>query len=234
MIKVLASGSKGNCYTVQAGGEILLLECGIGWKDILKGLNFNLSKVVGCLVTHEHKDHCKAVNEVMKAGIDVYMSEGTAAGIEFKNHIYDYRVNTVKDDIFHVGNFKVLPFRVQHDTNEPLGFLIYHKDIGKIVFVTDTYYLKYVFHNVDHILVECNYSERDIKDLPEYKIRVLRSHLSLETLQESLMLWDLEGTKTITLIHLSESNSDADYFKEEIEFTTGKRTFIAVPGLEVV
>lgn len=169
----------------------------------------------------------------MKAGIDVYMSEGTAAGIEFKNHIYDYRVNTVKDDIFHVGNFKVLPFRVQHDTNEPLGFLIYHKDIGKIVFVTDTYYLKYIFHNADHILVECNYSERDIKDLPDYKVRVLKSHLSLETLQESLMLWDLEKTKTITLIHLSEANGDPELFKKEIEVTTGKRTFIAVPGLEV-
>lgn len=236
MLKVLATGSKGNCYLLQAGNDKLLLECGIPYKEILKGLDFNLNGVQGCLISHEHLwlDHCKSVNQIMKAGIDVYMSEGTAAGIEFKNHIYDYRVNTVKDDIFHVGNFKVLPFRVQHDTNEPLGFLIYHKDIGKVLFVTDTYYLKFIFHNVDHILVECNYSERDIKDLPDYKVRVLKSHLSLETLQESLMLWDLEKTKTITLIHLSEANGDPELFKKEIEFTTGKRTFIAVPGLEVV
>ncbi|MZK62262.1 MBL fold metallo-hydrolase, partial [Clostridium beijerinckii] len=83
MIKVLASGSTGNCYIVQAGDEILLLECGINFKNIKQGLGFDLSKVKGCLVTHEHKDHSKAINEVMKAGIDVYMSEGTMNNITF-------------------------------------------------------------------------------------------------------------------------------------------------------
>ncbi|EPY2295179.1 hypothetical protein ACXATC_002817 [Clostridium sporogenes] len=38
MIKVLASGSRGNCYIIQAGEEKLLLECGIDWRNILKGL----------------------------------------------------------------------------------------------------------------------------------------------------------------------------------------------------
>lgn len=84
-IKVLASGSSGNCYLLETEKEILILECGIRYKDILKGLNFDLSKVVGCLVSHEHKDHCKAIDKIMNTGIDVYMSAGAKEGINFKS-----------------------------------------------------------------------------------------------------------------------------------------------------
>lgn len=44
MIKVLASGSTGNSYIIQAEEEILLLECGINFKEIKQGLDFDLSK----------------------------------------------------------------------------------------------------------------------------------------------------------------------------------------------
>lgn len=54
MLKVLATGSKGNCYLLQAGNDKLLLECGIPYKEILKGLDFNLNGVQGCLISHEH------------------------------------------------------------------------------------------------------------------------------------------------------------------------------------
>lgn len=54
MLKVLATGSKGNCYILQAGNDKLLLECGIPYKEILKGLDFNLNGVQGCLISHEH------------------------------------------------------------------------------------------------------------------------------------------------------------------------------------
>lgn len=69
MIKVLASGSKGNCYLIETSKEILILECGIAWKDIVCKLNFDLSKVVGCLISHEHKDHCKDIKHILNNGI---------------------------------------------------------------------------------------------------------------------------------------------------------------------
>lgn len=236
MLKVLATGSKGNAYILQAGNDKLLLECGIPYKEILKGIDFDLYGVQGCLISHEHLwlDHCKAVNDILKAGIDVYMSKGTREGINFKNNDYNYRIHEIEySNMIKICDFKILPFKTQHDVNEPLGFLIYHPEIGKVLFATDTYYLKYIFPNVDHILIECNYSERDLDDLPDYKLRVLKSHMSLETLKDSLTKWDLKGTKDITLIHLSESNSDPEYFKQEIEKVTGVKTLVAVPGLEV-
>ncbi|HEK4983663.1 TPA: MBL fold metallo-hydrolase, partial [Clostridioides difficile] len=60
-IKVLGSSSRGNCYLLQLKNETLILECGVSYKEILKGLDFNLKSVVGCLVTHEHKDHSKSL-----------------------------------------------------------------------------------------------------------------------------------------------------------------------------
>ena len=53
-LKILASGSSGNAYLLQSPTGTLIIECGISYKEILKGLNFNLSGVVGCLISHEH------------------------------------------------------------------------------------------------------------------------------------------------------------------------------------
>ncbi|MDU4951332.1 MBL fold metallo-hydrolase [Clostridium cadaveris] len=234
MIKVLATGSSGNCYLIKAKNETLILECGIAAKRILSGLEYDLKNVVGCLITHEHKDHCKAVNEILKQGINIYLSEGTAFGIEFKDILHGHRINYVSvGEQFKVGNFNIMPFDTRHDVNEPLGFLIQHNELGKIVFATDTFYLKSKFKDVDHVLIECNYSEEAIKDLPPYRARVLKSHMSLETLKETLSTWDLRKTKDITLIHISGDNGDPERFKREISRLTGIPTYVAEPGLEI-
>ena len=51
-IRVISSGSCGNAYILECENEILILELGISWKDIVKALNFDLSKIVACVVTH--------------------------------------------------------------------------------------------------------------------------------------------------------------------------------------
>lgn len=53
-LKVLASGSKGNCYILESPTGSLLIEAGIPWKQIQKGLNFDLRQVVAALISHEH------------------------------------------------------------------------------------------------------------------------------------------------------------------------------------
>lgn len=53
-IRVIGSGSSGNAYILECQNEILLLELGIGWNNIKKALNFDLSKVVGVCVSHSH------------------------------------------------------------------------------------------------------------------------------------------------------------------------------------
>ena len=66
-IKILASGSSGNAYYVD--GEMpLLLEAGIPFRAIQQKLNFKISQLAGCLVSHEHMDHIRAAKDLLRAG----------------------------------------------------------------------------------------------------------------------------------------------------------------------
>ena len=237
-LKVLGSGSKGNCYLLQSKNETLILECGIPYKNILKGLDFSLGNIVGCLVTHEHKDHSKAMRDILKAGIDVYTSLGTARAIADEWYIETYhRLKFIKSEVtIKIGEFIVLPFEAQHDAAEPLGFLIYHKDMGNLLFITDSYYCKYKFKDLYHILIECNYSNEILKEkeLPRgLKERIVKSHFELNNVKDFLSSTDMKNVRNIMLIHLSDSNSNAAQFKEQIERHTGKPTYIADSGLEI-
>lgn len=236
-LTVLGSGSSGNCYLLQNRDETLILECGLPYKTILKGLDFNLMNVVGCLVTHEHKDHSKAIKEFISNGIDVYSSGGTLKATDAGG----YRVQVIEsENQVSIGDFTVLPFETEHDAIEPLGFLIQHSDMGKLLFITDSYYCQYNFKELNHIMIECNYSRNILQENIEKGLvhpvlanRLLKSHFSLENVKEFLKATDLSNVKDITLLHLSDSNSDERGFREEIERLTGKPTYIADKELEI-
>lgn len=237
-LKVIGSGSAGNCYLLQNENETLMLECGLPWKTILKGLNFNISNVVGCLVTHEHKDHSKAVRDVINNGIDVYSSNGTLNSI---GNELGYRAKFVSSEHqFSVGEFMVMPFATEHDAAEPLGFLIQHNDFGKLLFITDSYYCQYNFSGLNYIMIECNYSKSILDENianglihPTLANRLLKSHFSLDHVKEFLKANDISQCREIILLHLSDSNSNAVEFKTEIEKLTGIPVYIAEKGLEL-
>lgn len=236
-LKVLGSGSSGNCYLLQNEKETLMLECGLPYKTILKGLNFNLNNVVGCLVTHEHKDHSKAISDVANNSMDVYSSNGTLKSMNVEN----YRAKILKSEKqFKLSGFTILPFEAEHDAAEPLGFLIQHNDFGKLLFITDSYYCQYNFSKLNYIMIECNYSKSILDENianglvhPTLANRLLKSHFSLNHVKEFLKANDLSQCREIILIHLSDSNSNAAQFKEEIEKLTGIPVYIAEKGLEL-
>ena len=230
-IKTLASGSSGNAYLIDDGHSQLLLECGINFKDIQIALNFKTSNLAGCLVSHEHKDHSKGLEDVLKAGIDVYASQGTIDAEGIKHH----RLKPIQaKKQFEIGTWKVLPFDVEHDAAEPLGFLMQSRNGGKLLFATDTYYVRYKFRGLTHMMIECNYSmdilEENIASGRVHKAmkqRLLKSHFSLENVKEFLKANDLSKVQEIHLMHLSNDNSDEARFKREIQELTGKPVYIA-------
>lgn len=231
-IKILASGSSGNCYSVSDGETTILLECGISIKEIKKGLGFRLSSVAACLITHEHKDHCKSVEDIIKAGIDVYMSGGTQEALNITGH----RANVIKNkETIKIGTFAVMAFDTEHDATEPIGYLLYSMATKeKLLFATDTYYIRYRFPGLTHIMVECNYAADILYNnideglvTSSMKNRLLQSHFSLENVKEFLKVNNLSNVKEIYLMHLSARNSDEERFKREIQELTGKMVFIA-------
>jgi len=230
-ITPIASSSRGNCYRVSDGSTPLLLECGIPYKEIQKGLNFRLSELAGCLISHEHKDHSKALQDMMKAGIECYMSQGTADALKISGH----RIHIIEaKHQFKIGSWTILPFETQHDAVEPVGFLLANSAGEKLLYATDTYYIRYLFKGLTHIAVECNYSldilRRNVETgvVPkELKNRILKSHFSLENVKQFLLANDLSKVEVIYLLHMSNQNSDAERFKREIQELTGKMVFIA-------
>ena len=233
MIEILplASGSKGNCYHITDGAAPLLLEAGISFKELQRGLDFQTSDLCGCLVTHEHADHSKAVKGLIRAGVDCYMSEGTRAALAAEGH--RVKVICAREQI-KVCTWDVLPFDTQHDAAEPLGFLLADKDGDKLLYATDTFYIRYRFRGLTHIMVECNYAMDILRGnvaaglVPvELKNRILKSHFSLANVKEFLMANDLSRVREIWLLHLSDDNSDAERFKREIQELTGRMVYIA-------
>ncbi len=237
-LRILGSSSSGNCYLFQAiDGETLIVECGTDIKEIKKALNFDMKNVVGCLVSHEHGDHSKSAQKLLDAGIDCYMSEGTCDALSLNHHraiiLGEFKKITI-------GSYKVMAFKTQHDCKDPVGFWIYHPEMGLTIFATDTFYVEYIFEGMNNILIECNYAKdilyKNVADgiiTKTLKDRTLKSHFELENVKGFLTANNLLGVKNICLLHLSDRNSDACRFKKEIEELTGINTTIAEPGVEI-
>ncbi|MBF7090490.1 MBL fold metallo-hydrolase [Flavobacterium sp. ALJ2] len=237
-LKVISTGSIGNAYILENENEALLIECGVNIMDIKKALNFDFSKVVGCLVTHEHQDHCKSFDDVMQLGINTYTGAKTIKAINPDN--YHRAMTIASKQIVKIGNFKVMAFDVKHDAAEPLGFLIEHLECGKVLFLTDTNYCEYTFKGLNNIIIEANFSKEIIdrkfgsdSGKEFLRNRILKSHFSLENCKDMLAANDLSKVNNIVLIHLSDSNSNAKQFQQEVSNLTGKNVTVADKGLTI-
>lgn len=237
-LTIIGSNSAGNAYILENDQEALLIECGVRFQRIKEALGFNLRKVVGCIVTHEHKDHCAAVNDVLGAGIEVHASAGThLAMMTVMHHLAR---TTFAGDQFSVGGFKVRPFDVKHDCKEPIGFMINHPETGNVLFLTDSYYTEYTFRGLNNVIIEANYCQKILDQKvqagasPSFlRDRVIQSHMSLKTCKETLQANDLSAVNNIVLIHLSDGNSDSRRFKKEVEEQTGKTVYVAEAGMTI-
>ena len=236
-LNVLGSDSNGNCYVLQNDKEALIIEAGVRFSEVKKALKWQLSKVVGAVITHEHNDHAKYVRDFVSNGITVLAlpSVFKAKGIDSLS----FRKEIEPMHGYIVGGFRVFAMPVCHDV-PCVGFIIEHEDMGRMLFVTDTMMLEYRVPGLNHILLEANYAE-DILDAKieagsvplSMKPRLVHSHMEIETTKGILRANDLSGVNEIVLIHLSNGNSDERRFVREVQETSGKPVYAAVAGLEL-
>lgn len=226
-IKVIASGSSGNAYLIGDGKTRLLLDAGIPFKRIQIGCGFRTSSIDGCLVTHRHGDHAAAIPKLLQRGMTVY-SNADVAGI------YPGVQSVEARKEFHVGTLRILPFEAEHDV-PCYGYQVASEETGeKLVYITDSAYVKYTFSGLTHIMIEANYAQEIIIDnarqerIPLYLAeRVIETHMSIETLLELLRANDMSKVRQIYLLHLSDGNSDAADFKRQVQQETGAEVYIA-------
>lgn len=229
-IQIIATGSTGNAYRVSDGETAVLLDAGIPFRELHRALGYRLQDLSGALITHAHKDHSRACADLLFRGLDVYTSSGTANACDLGG----VHLHTVKSlTPFNVGSLRVVPFDIAHDAPEPLGFLLTSDVTGeRLLYFTDTFYMKYRFPGVTHLLGECNHDEKGIEAAVRMGYvpaslapRLVRSHMSLDTFLEFLRKMDRSRLKQIYLLHMSANNSDEERFVREVAKLTGVEVY---------
>lgn len=213
----IASSSAGNAYLVDDGESRLLLECGIPVKRLQTALDYKVQELNGCLITHEHKDHSGHVDQLIKRGVPVYASPGTAAALDMPEiHPFEMPNGCNMGPAFPAASMTVVPFRTFHDAAQPVGYFILGADGDKLVFATDTFGIAYRFPHVSIMAIEANYDDNILRrntHMPESVItRVRNTHMEIGRLAQYLRRLDLSDCREIWLLHLSDASSDEDEF----------------------
>ena len=236
-LRIIGSSSQGNCYLLDGAQEALIIECGCPFIEVKRALQFNLGKVVGAVVTHQHNDHAKYVPEVLGAGIRVFAVDDVFQSKKCTNNPFAVPIEHGKG--YKVGGFRLQPFSVHHDV-PCVGWIIQHEELGKLLFLTDTAAMGHRIAGLTHIMIEANYADDITTENVEkgyipavMRNRLFGSHLEIETTKRILKRQDLSKVETITLIHLSSGNSDEQRFVREVEELTGIPTRAADKGMQI-
>ncbi len=207
-VRCIGTGSKGNSYALYDNDrKILLLDLGLPRKDILKAIDYRVSDVVGCLVTHSHLDHSKSVKDFEDMGISVFKA-------------YEHKENVLNRWF---GDFQVSSFDLPHNGTENRGFFIRTLDNQKILYMTDFEYCRYNFINqkVNHILIECNYQQELVsRDLPNFEHKV-RGHCSLDTCKNFIAANKTNALRTVILCHMGIETAIAEECVAEVQKVVG-------------
>jgi len=229
-IRVLASSSAGNAYVVSDGRTPLLIECGLPFRQLRERLGYSVTSLAGCLLSHEHADHARAARDVLRAGVDLYATQGTIDALELTGH----RLRPIRaHERFRVGTWTIHPFDTRHDALEPVGFVL-ASGHARALYLTDTAYCPYRFAGLTHVLIEANWSrellDRNVREgvIDEtLAARIRRNHMSLERLLDMLRANDLSRVEAIWLLHLSDQNSDEEMFARRVREVTGRPVYVA-------
>lgn len=229
-IKCFHSSSKGNLYSISDGVTEIMIECGVSFKEIQKCFKHRLSRLGCCLITHEHGDHSRSWEKVMRY-TPVYMLPETAEALGAKGYNLAFYTPDVR---LNIGTFNILPIKAAHDV-PCCYFIIKSKATGeKLLFATDTAYLPIIDRNVHYAMIECNYTleslnrEVDMGRLhPAMRNRIIKSHMGWQTTEDIIRSLNLNLLKEIHILHLSNRHGDAEKIFENVISITGTLVYIA-------
>lgn len=232
------TSSRGNCSVIESeSGNLVVIDAGIKYKNVDKEIGYRLHKADALLITHYHKDHTHYFTEFCKSIKYTYTSEDTIKrmNIEYKGGFLKH----LKPGEKHLLNgFIFLAVEMVHTNSdrtdcECYGFLLMDKSSGeKLLWATDTQYIKNKFPPLDFYCIECNFFEREnynseisgIEKVVEQ--RRVKSHMSFESCVKFLKMQDLSKCKEIHLLHISSSLSEEDKKKMKRKLRSKLRTQI--------
>ena len=241
------SGSSGNCYLLATPNDALLIDLGVGLRGLKKDFRtygFSLSEVHHVLITHDHADHIKSVGSFSNDyQIPVYATHEVHVGIT-RNYCISQKIPAAlvrvieKGKTIEIGDFKVTPFGVPHDSSDNVGYFIEAEgtnfcimtDVGKV-----TGEMKEYIRNAHHLVIEANHDEEMVMNgpYPQFlKTRILSDtgHLSNRNCGLALVENMTEQLRNVWLCHLSEENNHPELARKTVESVL--RDFGIIAGVD--
>ena len=236
----IGSGSKGNATVIQNANTTVMIDCGFSGKEAvarLKEKGLTPQDLDAILVTHEHTDHCKGVATLSRQyAIPIYMSHGTARGMKLLK--YQYK-KILAGSAFNIGDFKIDPICVPHDSNEATQFII-NDNNKRFGILTDlghiTAHIQKAYKDCDSILLEFNHDVALLEKGPypySLKKRVggHLGHLNNQQAANMLKSMNLMRLKNLALSHISDKNNCSKLAMETAQKIT-QNTNINIHTLE--
>ena len=120
----IASSSKGNAYIVEENDQALLIDCGVCFKTLRSA--YDLSRLCGVLLTHNHVDHIAGLRVFLSHyDVPVFANAMTAEAVAWQEKVDETAFVCFENgQPFEVGPFRVAPFSVPHDAADPVGYLV--------------------------------------------------------------------------------------------------------------
>lgn len=246
MLKFISfgSGSSGNCYYLYTETDGLLIDAGIGVRTLkkhFKNYGLQITNVHHLLITHDHADHIKSVGSISNDySVSVYTTHAVHNGIE-NNYCVRKKINNgcvkviEKDQTFQLGDFKVTPFEVPHDSTDNVGYKIENNGIT-FVLMTDIGHITDDMHKyiseANYLVIEANHDEEMLSNGPypaHLKVRILgpNGHLSNSECGNALAEYATPELKHVWLCHLSEENNHPVLAQKTIETTLRAHGIVA-------
>jgi len=229
----LGSGSSGNCYYLGTKEHGILIDAGIGIRNIRKALReygVSFERIMGVLITHDHADHIKTVGCLGdKFNIPVYTTQSVHEGIQRNKvvhaNLYQSKRVIEKEIPFSIAEFNITAFEVPHDSIDNVGYHI-EFDGQTFVLITDigciTDKIRHYASRANHLVIEANYDEYMLQNghYPYYlkqRIGNGMGHLSNRLSAEFIGSIYNEHIQNIWLCHLSQDNNHPEIAYKAVE-----------------
>jgi phosphoribosyl 1,2-cyclic phosphodiesterase len=218
-IKILASGSEGNCYFIGTATTRILIDAGIASGAIetaLKTIGESLEHIDALLITHEHGDHAKGLRGIVSGyQMPVYLTKGTRQALRVKlDKCFATVIEIAPEEMREIGDIRILPIPVPHDAAQPVAYVALANSVAS-AFATDLGCIDNctaeVLRHMDFLFLEANHDRDGLLDgpyPPALKARVAKNHLNNDQIA-AFVLEDLApSVRNLVLGHISETNND--------------------------
>jgi phosphoribosyl 1,2-cyclic phosphodiesterase len=235
-LHVLASGSKGNAFAIEAAEGTLLLDAGLSakeWTRRAEQVGLDLGRLVGIALTHEHGDHASgAILLARRHGVPLVATDGTIRALGEKADGLP-SVPIRGTSVTELGPFSVSCCRVLHDAADPAA-LVVEADGRRVGLAYDfgrpTVGLRYLLRDCDALVVEANYDEVMLRTSgypASVQHRIAGSGGHLSNSGAALLLADLlhDDLEVIVLAHLSQQCNAPDVARSTVEPYLRERGF---------